>query len=87
MEIVMSTISAGPASSETFAASSWTARPVAVLKRWWIAYLTWRLEQTAIAQLEALSDCELKDIGLRRCEIQGSVKGWPKHSRASNRRS
>jgi uncharacterized protein YjiS (DUF1127 family) len=40
-----------------------------------VAYLTWRLQQTAIAQLKALSDRDLKDIGVRRCEIESVVKG------------
>jgi uncharacterized protein YjiS (DUF1127 family) len=52
-----------------------TTGPAAVLKRWWVAYLTWRLQQTAIAQLKALSDRDLKDIGVRRCEIESVVKG------------
>jgi uncharacterized protein YjiS (DUF1127 family) len=50
-----------------------------------MAYLTWRLEQAAIAQLGALSDRELKDIGLRRCEIEGAVRRKPKCDRAFNR--
>lgn len=55
----MSMISTKPASSEALAGNSWT--PAAVLKRWWMAYLSWRLEQAAIAQLGTLSDRELKD--------------------------
>ena len=74
----MSTISTTPASSGAFARNSFTTRPAAVLKGWWMAYLTWRLEQAAIAQLQALSDLELKDIGLRRCEIEGAVRREPK---------
>ena len=76
----MSTISTAPASSEAFARNSWTTRPATALKRWWMAYLTWRLEQTAIAQLEALSDRELRDIGLTRSEIECSVKRGRKTS-------
>src|SRR5262249_20110309 len=52
-----------------FFGNSWTSRSAAVLRRWWMAYLNWRLEQAAIAQLAALSDRELKDVGLRRCEV------------------
>jgi len=81
----MSTISATPASSEAFTGNSWVTRPAAALKRWWMAYLTWRLEQAAIAQLGALSDRELKDIGLRRCEIESAVRREPKCDRAVNR--
>jgi uncharacterized protein YjiS (DUF1127 family) len=50
-----------------------------------MAYLNWRLEQAAIAQLAALSDRELKDVGLRRCEIEGAVKCEPKSEHAFNR--
>jgi len=57
----------------------------AVLKRWSMAYLSRRLEQAAIVQLRALSDCELKDIGLRRCEIEGAVRNEPKSERVFNR--
>ena len=81
----MSTISTTLASSEAFAGNSWTTRSAAVLRRWWMAYLTWRLEQAAIAQLGALGDRELKDIGLRRCEIEGAVRRKPKCDRAFNR--
>ena len=81
----MSTISTTPASSEVFTGNSWATRPAAILKRWWMAYLTWRLEQAAIAQLGALSDRELKDIGLRRCEIESAVRREPKCDRAVNR--
>ena len=51
--------------------------PVAILKRWWTAYLTWRIEQAAIAQLGLMSDRELKDIGLARSQIMGAVRGEP----------
>jgi uncharacterized protein YjiS (DUF1127 family) len=47
-----------------------------------VAYLTWRLQQTAIAQLKALSDRDLKDIGVRRCEIESAVKGGLKREHA-----
>ena len=67
----MSTISTRPASSEAFAGNFF--RPAAVLKHWCVAYLNWRLRQTAIAELAVLSDRELKDIGLKRGEIENAV--------------
>jgi uncharacterized protein YjiS (DUF1127 family) len=73
METAMSTISTRPASSEAFAGNSWIFRPAAVLKHWCVAYLKWRLRQTAIAELAVLSDRELKDIGLKRGEIENAV--------------
>jgi uncharacterized protein YjiS (DUF1127 family) len=85
MEIVMSTISTTPALSQAFAGNSCTTRLAAILKRWWMAYLTWRFEQTAIAQLAALSDRELKDIGVRRCEIENAVRHAPKCEHALDR--
>lgn len=39
------------------------------LKRWWVAYITWRMGNIAIAQLKEMSDRELDDIGLTRCDI------------------
>jgi uncharacterized protein YjiS (DUF1127 family) len=48
---------------------------IAKLQSWWVAYLGWRIERLATLQLEAMSDRELHDIGLRRCEIEGAVKG------------
>ena len=85
MEKVMSTISTRPASSEAFAGNSWTFRPAAVLKRWRVAYLNWRLRQAAIAELAVLSDRELKDIGLKRGEIENAVTNTLKRERAFNR--
>jgi uncharacterized protein YjiS (DUF1127 family) len=46
---------------------------IANLQSWWLAFLDWRIQREAIFQLEALSDRELKDIGLRRCEIESAV--------------
>jgi uncharacterized protein YjiS (DUF1127 family) len=48
---------------------------IATLQLWWVAYLGWRIERQATLQLEAMNDRELHDIGLRRCEIEGAVKG------------
>ena len=54
---------------------------VATVKSWWIAYLTRRVERVAIMQLHAMSEWELKDIGLSRSQIERAVKGefnhWP----------
>ena len=40
-----------------------------------IAYITWRMENIAIAQLKAMSDRELEDIGLTRSDIARTVMG------------
>jgi uncharacterized protein YjiS (DUF1127 family) len=59
---------------------------IARVQSWWVTYLAWRLEREAALQLEALSDRELQDMGLRRCEIDGAVKGELNLERAFNRR-
>ena len=45
------------------------------LKRWCAAYITWRMEKIAIAQLRGMSDRELEDIGLTRSDIARAVTG------------
>ena len=40
------------------------------LKGWWLAYLTWRLQQKAIDRSQSLSDRQLNDIGLSRSQIE-----------------
>jgi uncharacterized protein YjiS (DUF1127 family) len=39
------------------------------IARWWIAYTTWRIERWAIGRLMAMSDRQLKDIGIVRARI------------------
>ena len=45
------------------------------LKRWWAAYMTWRVERWAIARLSEMSDRQLKDIGVVRSQIEFAVRG------------
>ena len=47
----------------------------AAVRRWWKAYLTRRNERLAILQLHAMSDRELRDIGIARSQIEGAVRG------------
>jgi uncharacterized protein YjiS (DUF1127 family) len=47
----------------------------AFVKRAWVAYMTWRIERVAIEQLRAMSDRQLKDIGLTRSEINAAARG------------
>jgi uncharacterized protein YjiS (DUF1127 family) len=44
------------------------------LKRWWSAYLLWRMEAAAIDRLRSMSDRDLKDIGLTRAAIVPAVR-------------
>ena len=58
----------------------------ASLKRWWAAYLAWRSRRAATVALCAMSDLELKDIGLRRCDITRGVRGEVTRDRTCIRR-
>jgi uncharacterized protein YjiS (DUF1127 family) len=48
---------------------------VRTFKRWWAAYAAWRIERRAIGELLSMSDRDLKDIGINRCEILRAVRG------------
>jgi uncharacterized protein YjiS (DUF1127 family) len=74
MERIMSTISSSPA-PQGITAQSLMGGVVASLKCWWVAYMTWRIEQAAIDRLCSMSDRALKDIGLTRSGIPDAVKG------------
>ena len=47
----------------------------AALKGWWMAYVNWRMERMAISALHAMSDRELKDMGVSRAQIEFAVRG------------
>jgi uncharacterized protein YjiS (DUF1127 family) len=74
MEMIMSTISSSPA-PQGITAQSLMGGMMANLKRWWVAYMTWRIEQAAIDRLCSMSDRAPKDIGLARLGIPDAVKG------------
>jgi len=57
----------------------------AAIKRWWDSHIALRVERAAIAQLESMSDRDLKDIGLTRSEITGAVRGESARDRLSSR--
>ena len=48
-------------------------KAAAALRRWWVAYVKWRLNQLAIRQLNSMSDRQLKDMGLSRGQIDFAV--------------
>lgn len=64
-----------PAQDKT--GKSWLRRLGTLLQSRWIAYCEWRLEQIAIDQLNAMTDRELRDIGLNRSDIGLAVKLGP----------
>ena len=55
----------------------WLRRLIAAVARRWIAYRRRRVEQYAMAQLNGMSDHNLKDIGLCRSEIASAVRIGP----------
>ena len=69
----MSTILSTPAVPQGMVGQSWGRKLVGALERWLLDYMTRRMEREAIAALSAMSDRELKDIGLTRSEIMGAV--------------
>ena len=71
----MSTISGVSPETRGISGQSWTGRLMATLKRWLVAYLTWRIEQAAISELLSMSDRDLRDIGINRCETLRAVRG------------
>ena len=70
----MNAISNAVTSTQRLSGQPWKARLAANLKRWWTAYVTWRAEQATADQLAAMSDRELRDIGLSRTEVDSAVK-------------
>ena len=71
--MIMRTASSGIAVPQGIARQFWVSGVVALLKRWLVAYRSWKTEQAAIARLHSMSDRELKDIGLTRSAITGAV--------------
>jgi uncharacterized protein YjiS (DUF1127 family) len=53
---------------------SWTANVLTRLQHLWSAFLTPRLQRSAINQLNSLSHRQLKNNGLDRSEIIGAVR-------------
>jgi uncharacterized protein YjiS (DUF1127 family) len=80
MEMIMSTIHHRGSLADGFV--NGTGR---VLRRWWMAYIKWRLERLAISKLKAMSDRELKDIGICRVQMQLAVRGEAARDAMSNR--
>jgi uncharacterized protein YjiS (DUF1127 family) len=83
--MIMSTIYSMRASAQGMTGRSWISGLLAVAKRWWVAYITSRITRAAIAQLCSMSDRELKDIGLTRCDITCAVRGEAARDRAFSR--
>jgi uncharacterized protein YjiS (DUF1127 family) len=75
METIMSTMTRPRAAAIELAQADPGRRLGAVLKRWWVAGMERRLESFAARQLHAMSDRELRDIGIARSQIEFVVQG------------
>jgi len=75
--MIMSTIFSPPATAQVMPRQAPGSHLGTVLKGWWMACLTRRIEQAAIVQLHSMSDRELADIGLTRSQIGRAVRGEP----------
>jgi uncharacterized protein YjiS (DUF1127 family) len=64
-----------PTVPRSAAGQSLASRIAAAVKRWWLAYMIWRIERTAADQLWSMSDRALWDMGLSRTDILRAVKG------------
>jgi uncharacterized protein YjiS (DUF1127 family) len=73
--MIMSTISSAPSAERGITGRSWAGGFAATMKRWWADYMTWRIEQAALAHLWMMSDRELKDIGLTRSQVTNAMRG------------
>jgi uncharacterized protein YjiS (DUF1127 family) len=69
---------AEPILSQRSRTSEWRS----AVTRWVAAYTARRIERRAIAQLGAMSDYELRDIGLTRGEIEAAARGEASGRRA-----
>jgi uncharacterized protein YjiS (DUF1127 family) len=69
MEMIMSTMTRVPAAAPDIPGSSASRWLGSALKRWWLARMERRLESLAVRQLHAMSDRELRDIGIMRSQI------------------
>ena len=80
----MSTICNAPAEAQRTAKESWPSVVAATMKRRWMAYTAWRIQQAAVARLWSMCDWELKDIGLARSNITDVVRDQALRGRAAN---
>jgi uncharacterized protein YjiS (DUF1127 family) len=69
--MIMRAVPSGNAVPQGIARQFWAKRVVAPLRRWLVAYRSWKAEQAA--RLHSMTDRELKDIGLTRSVITGAV--------------
>ena len=81
--IIMEAILGASAPLHGRAAQSVGRWAVRTFKRWRAAYTAWHRERRAIAELLSMSDRDLRDIGINRCEIPHAVLGDTARERTS----
>jgi uncharacterized protein YjiS (DUF1127 family) len=72
--IIMESILSASALLQGRVAQSVARSVLRTLKHGWAAYMGWRNERRAITELLSMSDRDLKDIGINRCEILRVVR-------------
>jgi uncharacterized protein YjiS (DUF1127 family) len=73
MESIVSMNWSVPFAARDNVGERWLRRFIAAVELRWSAYSRWSVEQHAATRLHAMSDRELKDIGLVRSEIDRAV--------------
>jgi uncharacterized protein YjiS (DUF1127 family) len=68
------TVSSAHAAPQGLTGQFWVRGVITPFRRWLLAYKKWTVEQAAIAQLQTMTDRELKDIGVIRTDINGAVR-------------
>jgi uncharacterized protein YjiS (DUF1127 family) len=81
-EMIMSTNSVTATQPRAGAALNAIGR---ALIRCWAAYMTWRIERLAVARLGAMSDRQLRDLGIVRSQIEFAVKNGIGRGRVARR--
>jgi uncharacterized protein YjiS (DUF1127 family) len=73
-EMIMSTFSNAILTRDSVG-SGFASGISGAMKRWWMSYMNWRVQQLAATRLRSMSDRELKDIGMSRSQIEFAVNG------------
>jgi hypothetical protein len=73
-DMIMSTILSAPPAAQCVVRQSQVDSLVARLKRWWVAYIAWRIQQRAIAQLRSMNIVSSKTSGSP--ARKSSVPSW-----------
>jgi uncharacterized protein YjiS (DUF1127 family) len=59
----------------SFTSGALPGRLGGALRRWWLAYMEWRLTRLAANLLRRMSDRQLRDLGLTRPQIELAARG------------